>query len=475
MKTPLKTVFFAVLACSLIVAQGADAPVGNEYAMSRDYVPPKDPAVQKKLEWWQDLKFGLMMHWGTYSQWGIVESWSICPEDEGWCRRRGPYATNYFAYVTAYQNLQKTFNPVKFNPEKWATAAKDAGMRYVVFTTKHHDGFCMFDTAQTDYRITSPNCPFHTNPRANIAKEVFSAFRKEGFGIGAYFSKPDWHSPYYWWPYFPPKDRNPNYDLSRYPERWQQFKEFTWKQIEELMAGYGHIDILWLDGGQVRPPRQDIDMNGLAAMARSHQPGLLVVDRTVTGPNENYRTPENQVPGQLVPYPWETCMPMATSWSYVPNDKYKSPGAIVRTLCRIVARGGCLLLNIGPSPEGDFAPDAYDRLRKVGEWMKVNSEAIYEARPIKPYEQGHWVFTSRRDGNIYAILLAKDDQETLPNQVAIPAEILGVRTKVQLLGFGELEVGESGDGKPVFTIPEGAREELRGHYAWAFKLGKQGS
>jgi alpha-L-fucosidase len=471
MKTFLILLITALVLLSGI-ARGAEEPVGNEHTMSKDYVPPKDPAVQKKLEWWQDLKFGLLMHWGTYSQWGIVESWSICPEDEGWCQRRGAYGSNYFGYVTAYENLRKTFNPVKFNPEKWAAAAKDAGMRYMVFTTKHHDGFCMFDTAQTDYRITAPDCPFHVNPRANIAKEVFGAFRKEGFGIGAYFSKPDWHSPYYWWPYFPPKDRNPNYDLSRYASRWQQFREFTWKQIDELMTGYGSVDILWLDGGQVRPPQQDIRMNDLAAMARTHQPGLLVVDRTVSGENENYRTPENEVPGQLLPYPWETCMTMATSWSYVPHDKYKSPGTIVRHLCRIVASGGCLLLNIGPSPEGDFDPEAYDRLEKVGQWMKRNSEAIYETRPIKPYEQGNWVFTARRDGNVYAILLPKDDQEALPAKVAIPTEILAGRAQIQLLGFGELKAGETDDGKPTFTIPDAARTSL-GNYAWVFKLAKQ--
>jgi alpha-L-fucosidase len=454
------------------ISRGAEAPVGNEHTMSKSYVAPKDPAVQKKLEWWQDLKFGLLMHWGTYSQWGIVESWSICPEDEGWCQRAGPYRSNYFAYVTAYENLRKTFNPVKFNPEKWVGAAKTAGMRYMVFTTKHHDGFCMFDTAQTDYRITAPDCPFHTHPRANIAKEVFAAFRKEGFGIGAYFSKPDWHSPYYWWPYFPPKDRNPNYDLSRYADRWQQFREFTWKQIEELMTGYGTVDILWLDGGQVRPPQQDIRMNELAAMARKHQPGLLVVDRTVSGENENYCTPENEVPGQLLPYPWETCMPMATSWSYVPNDKYKSAGTIVRHLCRIVARGGCLLLNIGPSPEGDFDPEAYDRLEKVGQWMKRNSEAIYETRPLKPYELGNWVFTSKRDGSVYAILLSKEDQERLPQRVEIPSEVLAGRTQVQLLGFGDLKVDETETGKPAILLPAAALA-ASGDHAWVFKLAPQ--
>ena len=133
-----------------------------------------------------------MMHWGPYSQWGVVESWSICSEDEPWCRRSLP---DYVEYKRRYEQLPKTFNPVKFDPAAWARAAKDAGMRYVVHTTKHHDGFCMFDTQQTDYRITGPDVPFAKNPRANIVKEIFDAFRKEGFGIGAYFSKPDWHSP----------------------------------------------------------------------------------------------------------------------------------------------------------------------------------------------------------------------------------------------------------------------------------------
>ena len=217
------------------------------------YVAPTDPQVLQKLDQWQDLKFGLFMHWGTYSQWGVVESWSLCPEDEGWTVRRGPYANNYFEYKKAYEGLKNTFNPTAFNPEKWAAAAKEAGMKYVVFTTKHHDGFCMFDTKQTDYKITDAKSGFANNPRNNVAKEVFDAFRKEGFLTGAYFSKPDWHNENYWWPYFPPKDRNVNYDPKKYPEKWNAFKSFTYNQIEELITGYGKMDILWLDGGWVRP------------------------------------------------------------------------------------------------------------------------------------------------------------------------------------------------------------------------------
>ena len=377
------------------------------------YVPPTDPLVQAKLEQWKDLKFGLLMHWGAYSQWGVVESWSICPEDEDWCKRKPEHGATYNEYVKNYEALQTTFDPVKFNPDKWAKAAKDAGMKYVVFTTKHHDGFCMFDTKLTDYKVTSPNCPFHDDPRADIAKHVFDAFRNEGLWTGAYFSKPDWHCPYYWWPYFPPKDRNVNYLPTRYPERWQQFKDFTSGQIEELMTRYGKMDILWLDGGQVRPLNtidtsvswqkailidQDIDMAKIAAMARKHQPGLLVVDRTVGGEYENYVTPEGHVPDADLGVPWETCMPMGTSWSWVPNEQYKSTDEIVRTLVNVVSRGGSLLLNVAPGPDGQLDSTAYMRLKEVGEWLKVNGEAVYGTRATSQQHEVVLGRTTSMDG-----------------------------------------------------------------------------
>jgi len=157
-----------------------------------------------------------------------------------------------------YWALSKTFNPEKFEPAQWARTAKDAGMKYVVFTTKHHDGFCMFDTWLTGYRITAREVPFHGNARSNVVREVFDAFRKAGLGIGAYFSKADWHSPYYWSPNAPARTRNPNYDTASEPQKWAQFVAYTHGQIQELVTGYGPIDILWLDAGQVRPPNQDI-------------------------------------------------------------------------------------------------------------------------------------------------------------------------------------------------------------------------
>jgi alpha-L-fucosidase len=397
----------------------------QEHTASLKYTLPADKLVQAKLSQWGKIKFGLLMHWGTYSQWGVVESWSLCPEDEGWTVRKGPYAKDWFSYKQAYENLQTTFNPVKFNPEKWALAAKNAGMKYVVFTTKHHDGFNMFDTKQSDYKITGTKSPFANNPKANVAKEIFNAFRDQGFMTGAYFSKPDWNTPDYWWKYFPPKDRNVSYDPKKYPEKWESFKKFTYNQIEELMSDYGKMDILWLDGGWVRPfssvdtsvewqrtitHNQDIDMANIARMARTHQPGLLVVDRTVHGEYENYVTPEQQVPATYLPYPWESCMTLGNSWSYVPNDEYKSSRKVIHLLTEIVSKNGNLLLNIGPAPDGEWDPNAYARLEDIGKWMQVNGEAIYDAEADASLPgQGKWVFTKKQDC-VYAIyqLAAKE-------------------------------------------------------------------
>ncbi len=449
------------------------------------YIVPTDPQVKEKLNQWQNVKFGLMMHWGVYSQWGIVESWSLCPEDEGWCERRGPYKNNWYEYKKAYENLKNTFNPTQFAPEKWAVAAKNAGMKYVVFTTKHHDGFCMFDTKQTDYKITKS--PFGSNPRSNVAKEVFGAFRNEGFMIGAYFSKPDWHTDDYWWSYFPPKDRNPSYHPKKYPQKWESFKKFTHNQIEELMSDYGKMDILWLDGGWVRPFNsidttvswqktipfdQDIDMAGIAKMARSHQPGLLVVDRTVSGEFENYVTPEQQIPDHYMPIPWETCLTMGDSWSYIPKENFKSARKLIHILADVVSKNGNLLLNIAPSPEGDYHAEAYKRLEEIGTWMKVNSEAIYETRGDNEIgKQGKWVFTHKGTHTTYALYLA-DEGEALPTNIEIGKMTLGKTAKINLLGSPESLKWVMKEGKVIVQIAEKTAKKTPNSYAYVLKITK---
>jgi alpha-L-fucosidase len=377
------------------------------------YMAPQDPLVQKKLAHWQDLKFGLLMHWGTYSQWGIVESWSLCNEDEDWCKRRGPHSHDYYLYKQKYEELQTTFNPQNFNPKIWSDAAAEAGMKYVVFTTKHHDGFCMFDTQLTDYKSTSTRCP----ARKDFTKEIFDEFRKKDFFIGAYFSKPDWHCSHYWDPYFATPDRNVNYNPKKYPEKWSAFERFTKGQIEELTTHYGNIDLLWLDGGWIRPLQkknpawvnspydQSINMKEIAAMARKNQPGILIVDRSVGGEFENYWTPEQHIPSkeEKLDYPWETCMTMGNSWSYVPNEQYKSTREILFNLCTIVSRGGNYLLNIAPSPDGTWDVEAYQRLKEIGDWMAINGDCIYGTKRCDVITESEHYFYTEKNDTIYCI------------------------------------------------------------------------
>lgn len=460
------------------------------------YVPETNPAVIKKIKEWQNIKFGLLMHWGTYSQWGIVESWSICPEEYGWCERKsGSNPDDYSTYKKEYEALKNTFNPIKFDPEKWAKAAKEAGMKYVIFTTKHHDGFCMFDTKYTNYKVTDPSCLFSTNPRTNITKEIFNAFRNKGLWTGAYFSKPDWHSPFYWDPKFPPRDRNVNYEPESNPEKWNKFIDFTHNQILELLSDYGKIDILWLDGGWVskkskndienwyaeqlknepigylkrRVINQDINMDLLVEKAREKQPDLIVVDRAVHGKNQNYLTPENRVPDKTLPYPWESCIISGGGWSHTKDAKYMTGREGIQLLVDIVAKGGNLLLNIAPTPEGEWQDGAYQLLSEYAQWMKINAEAIYDSKPLYPYKEKNICMTQKEDGTTYFFYMAEKDETKLPENMTIESHQLSKGAKVQLLGSNKnlkwknLEKGFS------VEIPSLLNKQIKSNYVWVIK------
>lgn len=454
------------------------------------YQWPSDPATSEKLHQWQDWKFGVIIHWGPYSEWGIVESWSLCPEDEPWCKRTGPFSDNYYSYVSAYEKLRKTFNPTGFDPDRWAEACRKAGMKYVVFTTKHHDGFCMFDSKYTDYKITDQGSKFSKNPKSNIAKEVFNAFREKGLATGVYFSKPDWHNNDYWWQYFPVFDRNVNYDPKKYPDKWGNYKKFTFNQLEELMTDYGPVDILWLDGGWVRPDNsltketrpwlgknqwiQDINMQAIASMARLNQPGLLIVDRTVHGEFENYRTPEQQIPVTIPAYPWESCITLGDNWySTSPAEHYKSVNWAIHTLIKIIAKGGNFLLGIGPDKTGNFVPEVYKRLDQIGKWMDINSQSIYGTRPLPPYDLGRIYFSQSKDGEYAYAFYLIDENDPFPVSIELPDIFAGNHKTVKLLGHDKNLPLKRKSGITKVMIPESFIKAYSDTSALVFKLRNQ--
>lgn len=449
---------------------------------SSEYVYPTDPKVAQNLENWRDQKFGMIIHWGIYAVPGIIESWSICNED--WIDRDS--TVRYDDYKRWYWSQSEKFNPVKFNPEQWAQGAKAAGMKYLVFTTKHHDGFSMFDTKETDYKITAG--PFKDNPRSNVTKHVFDAFRKEGMLIGAYFSKPDWHTQYFWWDKYATPDRNVNYDIRKNPWRWNKFKEFTHNQINELTTEYGKVDILWLDGGWVRPRNtvnaevlswgapipefdQQIDMPKIAENVRKNQEGILIVDRTVHGDFENYRTPEQGIPSEKSDDPWESCITLGNAWSYVPNDNFKSSAKVIHTLVEIVAKGGNLLLGVGPTAEGEFLPVQMQRLEEIGNWVNKNAEAIYGTRTLDVFKSDNTYFTNGKDKFAYGIHLISE-KEPLKEKLVWVGNAPKKGSKAYILD-GNIPVKfETRDDVTTFTIPSKNLAKLKTEPAVTIKFEK---
>ncbi len=381
------------------------------FNMLAQYVYPTDSLVLNKLSKWQDLKFGVIFHWGLYSVPGIVESWSICSEDVDWIRREGNMP--YDEYKQWYFSLKENFNPVNFNPEQWAEVMQEAGVKYMIFTTKHHDGFCNFDTKYTDFKIT--NGPFANNPRKDVTYHIFEAFRKKGFMIGCYFSKPDWHCPWYWHKEYATPNRYHNYSIERHPDWWENYQNFTENQLNELLSNYGNIDILWLDGGWVSG--DEVNLKRILNSARQKHEGMICVDRAVRGENENYQTPERGIPETQLNYPWESCITLSNDWGWVPNAPYKSSQKVLNTLIEITAKGGCFLLGVGPTAEGLIEQEVIDRLKKVGQWLSYNGEAIYNTRTTPNYNYGKIWFTANKDKETLYAIYALEEGEEIPQTI----------------------------------------------------------
>ena len=418
----------------------------HSYTEEECYVPPKEKAVQEHLDWFMGLKLGLMMHWAPGCQLGTLESWPLSDGDGSWSQADVDW-TDIETFKQQYINANRTFNPVRFRPDRWAELAEECGFKYLLFTTKHHDGFCMFDTQTTDYKITDPSCPFHTSPYADITRSLYDEFRKRGMAISVYFSKPDWHSDDYWHRAFgTAPTRNVNYSIEEHPEMWERFVSYTHRQIEELGTRYGKIDCLWLDGGWVNPDNQgqDIRLGEIVNKLRSGpQPHLIVCDRTVGGEFENIVTPEKEIPERPMNIPWETCTTVGDRFSFHYTDNFKTGRQLVHLLLNVVSRGGNLALNVAPQPDGALPAGAVASLRDLGRWMRIHGEGIYNTTIAEPYFIRNIRYTAK--GDTRYIFYLYEDCAALPLKLHL--QFSGKAHKIRLMRTGQEVPFEQNEGE----------------------------
>ena len=422
-----------------------------------------------RMRWWREARFGMFIHWGLYSI--PAGEWNGRTDHAEWIR------TTARIPLAEYDRFAGRFNPLKFDAEAWARTARAAGMKYIVITSKHHDGFCLFDSKYTDFDIAST--PF----RRDVLKELADACRRQGIRICWYHSIMDWHEP----DYLPRRDwekdrRAQGADFTRYVAHMKD-------QLRELLTNYGDIGVLWFDGEWESTWNRDYGRD-LYAYVRSLQPGIIVNNRVGAARNGmqgltregefggDFGTPEQEVPATGIPgADWESCITMNDHWGYNRNDhNWKSAKDLVRMLADVASKGGNLLLNVGPTAEGLFPPESLERLAEIGRWMDRNGEAIYatQASPFRKLDWGRCtskaiaggtrlylhVFDWPRDGKIEvpgicnaprgAYLLADSEKAALPVTrredvlaIGVPAEAPDAIDSVVVLDVdGRADVNE---------------------------------
>ncbi|MDR1665032.1 MAG: alpha-L-fucosidase [Clostridiales bacterium] len=331
-------------------------------------------AYRERIQWFEHDRFGMFIHWGLYA----------IPAKGEWLRSAERVSNE------DYQKYFDMFDPVDYHPREWARIAKDAGMKYAVLTAKHHDGFCLFDSAYTGYKATN------TKAGRDLVREYLEAFRAEGLKVGLYYSLLDWHHedyPHYGDPYHPMRE---NEAYKGRQHNFDGYLEYMHRQVRELCTNYGKLDLLWFDFSYDDMTGERWRATDLVRMARSLQPHVLIDNRLEVAhqssrlgdePKEyagDFVSPEQLLPPEGMrnrkgePVLWEACVTMNNNWGYHQNDRlFKPPSMIIRKLAECVSKGGNLLLNVGPDARGRIPGESVRILGEVGKWIKKNGESVY--------------------------------------------------------------------------------------------------
>ena len=376
-------------------------------------------AGEQNIQDWRQMKFGLFIHWGPVSLKGTEIGWSRGGERRG----RNDKSTGSIP-VEIYDNLYKQFNPVKFDAEQWVQIAKDAGMKYLVFTSKHHDGFSMFDSKVTDYKIT--NSPF----KRDVVKELADACHKAGLKLGYYYSPVDWYHPDY---------RNENH---------ARYIEFMHSQLREICSNYGRIDIIWFDG--LGGSAKDWDSENLFKMIRRLQPNVIINNRA--GLPADHDTPEQRIGKFQNDRPWETCMTICRQWAWKPNDQMKSFKQCIQTLVKTVGGDGNLLFNVGPMPDGRIELRQVERLKEMGAWLRKYGQSIYGTRG-GPFKPGAWGASTYKGNAVYIHVLNWSGEKLLLSPV--PKKIVAS----SVLTGGEASIRQTDEAIEI-SVPKADWHEI---------------
>lgn len=369
---------------------------------------PKKTEVKKlsdaeRMEWWQDARFGMFIHWGAYAIPGGERNGEVCGGGAEWAMDKLDYTIDDYE-----KEVVAKFNPTQFDADAWVAMAKNAGMKYIVLTTKHHDGFCLWDSKVTDYDVMEAS-PF----KRDIVKELSEACKKGGIKFCFYHSIVDWHHPQAQAPLYPNYNAGQKDQTVVNPEFPKYYENYLKPMVKELLTNYGDIGVVWFDGDWIADYTTEMGKD-LYKTIREIQPNTIVNNRVDKGRMGmegmdkegtfagDFGTPEQEIPATGIDSDWEACMTMNGSWGYKPSDEHwKSNEVLIQHLVDIVSKGGNFLLNVGPDAQGLFPPESVERLKAMGEWTKVNGESIYGAK-ASPYDCPEWGRYTSKDGVIYA-------------------------------------------------------------------------